>query len=169
MLKYMEGHRRFLHEYGSAGYQIIFAYEEACGIAHSDCYTNWFGDLGLFEASLNENVTYENLCERYDAGLKFLGIVREQAETICRVFLSSQLADHIKEEMRKSDLDASYRVQSILSKRKVFACTEERPASDSGKENHQTPKEFCEECSDADDVRNEQPQNGGNWTMGGLT
>ena len=65
MKKHLEAHSRFLHEYGSDGYMIIAAYEEACGVRQDGRYADWFGDLGLFEASGNEEATYEKLCERY--------------------------------------------------------------------------------------------------------
>lgn len=116
---------KFLHEYGNDGLKIIAAYEEACEISHEDKFTSWFGDLGLFETSLNPNITYEKLCERYQQGLKFLGIVDEQVDSICSEFLSSTLAEHIREEKTKSDMDEHYRPISILTKRDVFELTKE--------------------------------------------
>lgn len=116
---------KFLHEYGNDGLKIIAAYEEACEISHENKFTSWFGDLGLFETSLNPNITYEKLCERYQQGLKFLGIVDEQVDSICSEFLSSKLAEHIREEKAKSDMDEHYRPISILTKRDVFELTKE--------------------------------------------
>lgn len=112
--------QRFYHEFGCDGYKIIAAYEEACDIAHSDKFSSWFGDLAIFEASLNPNATYDKLCERYNAGLRFLGIVKEQSETICNEFTSSQLAEHIREEKRQYDDNNEYQPQSVLTKREVF-------------------------------------------------
>lgn len=116
---------KFLREYGNDGLKIIAAYEEACGISHEDKFTSWFGDLGLFETSLNPNITYEKLCERYQQGLKFLGIVDEQVDSICSEFLSSTLAEHIHDEKTKSDMDEHYRPISVLTKRDVFELTKE--------------------------------------------
>lgn len=130
MKKHLEAHSRFLHEYGSDGYMIIAAYEEACGVRQDGRYADWFGDLGLFEASGNEEATYEKLCERYAAGLKYLGIIREQAEAVCCAFVSSQLAEHIREEMDKSAADSGYMPKSVLSKRHVFELTAEQLAVD---------------------------------------
>lgn len=130
MKKHLEAHSRFLHEYGSDGYMIIAAYEEACGVRPDGCYADWFGDLGLFEASGNEEATYEKLCERYAAGLKYLGIIREQAEAVCCAFVSSQLAEHIREEMKKSAADSGYMPRCVLSKRDIFELTAEQLAVD---------------------------------------
>ena len=130
MKKHLEAYSRFLHEYGSDGYMIIAAYEEACGVRQDGRYADWFGDLGLFEASGNEEATYEKLCERYAAGLKYLGIIREQAEAVCCAFVSSQLAEHIREEMDKSAADSGYMPKSVLSKRHVFELTAEQLAVD---------------------------------------
>lgn len=130
MKKHLEAHSRFLHEYGSDGYMIIAAYEETCGVRQDGRYADWFGDLGLFEASGNEEATYEKLCERYAAGLKYLGIIREQADAVCRAFVSSQLAEHIREEMERSAADSGYMPRSVLSKRHVFELTAEQLAVD---------------------------------------
>ena len=121
----MKQTNRFLHEYGNDGLKIIAAYEEACEISHDDKFTSWFGDLGLFETSLNPNITYEKLCERYKEGLNFLGIVDEQVDSVCSEFLSSKLAEHIREEKAKLDMDENYCPISILTKRDVFELTKE--------------------------------------------
>lgn len=119
-MNHSESKNKFLHNYGCNGYKIIAAYEETCDIKQSDRFADWFGDLGVFEASLNENVTYKSLCDRYCEGLKYLGIINEQADIICSEFSSSQLADHIKEEMEKVRNDKNYGIKSILSKRDIF-------------------------------------------------
>ena len=124
-MKNTNGKDRFLHEYGNDGFKIIAAYDEACDIEHNDKFTSWFGDLGIFEASLNPNTTYEVLCDRYKNGLKFLGIVNGQVDSICSEFLSSRLAEHIREEKAKLDIDKDYTPVSILTKRDVFELTEE--------------------------------------------
>lgn len=119
-MNHSESKRNFLHDYGCNGYKIIAAYEEACNIQHNDRFAEWFGDMSVFEASLNKNVTYKSLCNRYNEGLKYLGLINEQADVICSEFSSSQLADHIKEEMQKVQNDSNYNIKSILSKRDVF-------------------------------------------------
>lgn len=116
---------KFLHEYGNDGLKIVASYEEACDVAHNDKFTSWFGDLGIFETSLNPNITYEKLYDRYKQGLYFLGIVDEQVDSICNEFLSSILAEHIHEEKAKVDMDEHYRPLSILTKRDVFELTKE--------------------------------------------
>lgn len=122
-MNHSESKRKFLHDYGCDGYKIIAAYEEACNIKQNDRFADWFVDMGVFEASLNENVTYKSLCNRYNQGLKYLGIINEQTGIICSEFSSTQLADHIKEEMEKVRNDENYNINSILSKRDIFELT----------------------------------------------
>lgn len=79
---------RFLQKYGFDAFKIIAAYEEATDIPQTERYASWYGDYGIFEPSLNEDMTYDKLLSRYKAGLKCLGIIHEQAETVCNQFLS---------------------------------------------------------------------------------
>lgn len=129
-MNHLESKNKFLHDYGCNGYKIIAAYEEACNIQHNDRFADWFGDLGVFEASLNENVTYKSLCDRYCEGLKYLGLINEQADIICSEFSSTALAEHIREEKKNAFYDRSYRVKSILSKRDVFELNDDVLAVD---------------------------------------
>ena len=66
---------RFLQKYGFDAFKIIAAYEEAAGIPHTERYAEWYGDYGIFEPSLNEDMTYDKLLSRYNTGLKYLGII----------------------------------------------------------------------------------------------
>lgn len=119
-MNHSESKNKFLHDYGCNGYKIIAAYEEACNIQHNDRFADWFGDLGVFEASLNENVNYKSLFDRYNKGLKYLGLINEQADIICSEFSSTALAEHIKEEKINAFNDKNYGIKSILSKRDIF-------------------------------------------------
>lgn len=69
-----------MQKYGSDAFKIIAAYEEAADIPPTERYANWYGDYGIFEPSLNEKMTYDKLLSRYKAGLKYLGIIHEQAK-----------------------------------------------------------------------------------------
>lgn len=122
-MNHLEEKHRFLHDYGCDGFKIIASYEEACGIGHNDRYTDWFGDMGVFEAALSEDITYDKLCARYTAGLKYLGIIHDQAKAVCNKFLSSQLADHIRTQLEKADMDAEYVPVSILKNTDTFELT----------------------------------------------
>ena len=95
-MKYYMQANRFLQKYGSDAFKIIAAYEEAADIPPTERYANWYGDYGIFEPSLNEKMTYDKLLSRYKAGLKYLGIIHEQAKAVCSRFLSEQLAEHIR-------------------------------------------------------------------------
>lgn len=123
MIKHLEEKNKFLRNYGSDGFKIISAYEEADGTEHDDCYAQWFGDMGVFEAASSEDITYDKLCARYKAGLKYLGIVHDQAKAVCSEFLSSQLADHIRTQLEKADMDAEYVPVSILKNTNTFELT----------------------------------------------
>ena len=88
-MKYYTQVNRFLQKYGSDAFKIIAAYEEAADIPPTERYANWYGDYGIFEPSLNEDMTYDKLLSRYKAGLKYLGIINEQAKAprCCRARL----------------------------------------------------------------------------------
>lgn len=58
-MKYYMQANRFLQKYGSDAFKIIAAYEEAADIPQTERYANWYGDYGIFEPSLNENMTYD--------------------------------------------------------------------------------------------------------------
>ncbi len=124
-MKPHEEENRFLHDYGSDAFKIIVSYEEAANIDCSERYAQWYGDLGLFEGTAREGITYEKLCARYKAGLKYLGIIHDQADAVCGHFLSSQLADHIRTELQKSDADAGYVPRSILNEMDLPELTRE--------------------------------------------
>lgn len=115
MKNYMQANR-FLQKYGPDAFKIIAAYEEAADIPPNEQYANWYGDYGIFEPSLNEEMTYDKLLSRYKAGLKYLGIIHEQAKAVCGNFLSEQLAAHIHEQLGRHNADAEYRPTSIITK-----------------------------------------------------
>ena len=115
MKNYMQANR-FLQKYGPDAFKIIAAYEEATGIPQAERYANWYGDYGIFEPSLNEDMTYDKLLSRYKVGLKYLGIIHEQAKAVCSNFLSEQLAGHIREQLGRHNADAEYRPTSIITK-----------------------------------------------------
>lgn len=115
-MKYYMQANRFLQKYGSDAFKIIAAYEEAADIPPTERYANWYGDYGIFEPSLNEEMTYDKLLSRYKAGLKYLGIINEQAKAVCENFLSEQLAEHIREQLGRHNTDAEYRPTSVITK-----------------------------------------------------
>ena len=115
-MKYYTQANRFFQKYGSDAFKIIAAYEEAADIPPTERYANWYGDYGIFEPSLNEEMTYDKLLSRYKAGLKYLGIIHEQAKAVCSRFLSEQLAEHIREQLGRHNADAEYRPASIITK-----------------------------------------------------
>lgn len=104
-MKHYTQANRFLQKYGFDAFKIIAAYEEATGIPQTERYAEWYGDYGIFEPSLNEDMTYDKLLSRYNAGLKYLGIIHEQAETVCNQFLSEQLAEHIRGQLIRHNAD----------------------------------------------------------------
>lgn len=104
-MKHYTQANRFLQKYGFDAFKIIAAYEEATGIPQTERYARWYGDYGIFEPSLNEDMTYDKLLSRYNAGLKYLGIIHEQAETVCNQFLSEQLAEHIRGQLSRHNAD----------------------------------------------------------------
>ena len=61
-------------------------------------------------------MTYDKLLSRYKAGLKYLGIINEQAKAVCGNFLSGQLAEHIREQLGRPNTNAEYRPTSIITK-----------------------------------------------------
>lgn len=124
----------FMEEYGIDAFKIIAAYEEATDIPQSERYVDWNGDFGIFEPIYNENTTCDKLLARYNAGLKYLGIIKEQADAVCSEFLSEQLAEHIRAEIKKHNSDAEYRPTSILTKMKTFELTRGMPEVDSDME-----------------------------------
>lgn len=95
MKNYMQANR-FLQKYGPDAFKIIAAYEEAADIPPNERYANWYGDYGIFEPSLNEEMTYDKLLSRYKAGLKYLGIIHEQ--------------------LKNHNIDAEYRPTSVITK-----------------------------------------------------
>ena len=115
MKNYMQANR-FLQKYGPDAFKIIAAYEEAADIPPNEQYANWYGDYGIFEPSLNEDMTYDKLLSRYKVGLKYLGVIHEQAKAVCGNFLSEQLAEHIREQLENHNADAEYHPTSIITK-----------------------------------------------------
>ena len=103
MKNYMQANG-FLQKYGPDAFEIIAAYEEAADIPPNERYANWYGDYGIFEPSLNEDMTYDKLLSRYKVGLKYLGLIPEQ------------LAEHIREQLGRHNADAEYRPTSIITK-----------------------------------------------------
>lgn len=93
-MEYYKEANRFLQKYGSDAFKIIAAYEVAADISRTERYADWYGDYGIFEPSLNEDMTYDKLLSRYKVGLKYLGIIHEQTKAVCGNFLSEQLAEH---------------------------------------------------------------------------
>lgn len=92
-MEYYKEANRFLQKYGSDAFKIIAAYEVAADISRTERYADWYGDYGIFEPSLNEDMTYDKLLSRYKVGLKYLGIIHEQTKAVCGNFLSEQLAE----------------------------------------------------------------------------
>lgn len=68
----------FMEEYGIDAFKIIAAYEEATDIPQGDRYVDWNGDFDIFEPIYNENTTCDKLLARYNAGLKYLGIIKSK-------------------------------------------------------------------------------------------
>lgn len=81
-MEYYKEANRFLQKYGSDAFKIIAAYEVAADISQTERYADWYGDYGIFEPSLNEEMTYDKFLSRYKAGLKYLGIIHEQAKAV---------------------------------------------------------------------------------------
>lgn len=115
-MEYYKEANRFLRKYGSDAFKVIAAYEVAADISQTERYADWYGDYGIFEPSLNEEMTYDKLLSRYKAGLKYLGIIHEQAKAVCSRFLSEQLAEHIREQFGRHNADAEYRPASVITK-----------------------------------------------------
>ena len=115
-MEYYKEANRFSKKYGMDAFKIIAAYEDAADIPQNERYAGWYGDYGIFEPSLNEDMTYDKLITRYNAGLKYLGIIHEQAKAVCSQFLSDQLAEHIREQLSNHNADAEYRPVSVITK-----------------------------------------------------
>ena len=115
-MEYYKEANRFLRKYGSDAFKVIAAYEVAADISQTERYADWYGDYGIFEPSLNEEMTYDKLLSRYKAGLKYLGIIHEQAKAVCSRFLSEQLAEHIREQFGRHNADAEYHPASVITK-----------------------------------------------------
>lgn len=115
-MEYYKEANRFLQKYGSDAFKIIAAYEEAADIPPTERYANWYGDYGIFEPSLNEDMTYDKLLSRYKVGLRYLGIINDQTNAVCGNFLSEQLAEHIREQLKNHNADAEYRPASVITK-----------------------------------------------------
>ena len=56
-MEYYKEANRFLQKYGSDAFKIIAAYEVAADISQTERYADWYGDYGIFEPSLNEEMT----------------------------------------------------------------------------------------------------------------
>ena len=115
-MEYYKEANKFSKKYGMDAFKIIAAYEDAADIPQNERYAGWYGDYGIFEPSLNEDMTYDKLLSRYNAGLKYLGIIHEQAKAVCSQFLSDQLAEHIREQLSNHNADAEYRPVSVITK-----------------------------------------------------
>ena len=115
-MEYYKEANKFSKKYGMDAFKIIAAYEDAADIPQNEQYAGWYGDYGIFEPSLNEDTTYDKLITRYNAGLKYLGIIHEQAKAVCSQFLSDQLAEHIREQLNRHNADAEYRPISVITK-----------------------------------------------------
>lgn len=115
-MEYYKEANRFSKKYGMDAFKIIAAYEDAADIPQNERYAGWYGDYGIFEPSLNEDMTYDKLLSRYNAGLKYLGIIHEQAKAVCSNFLSDRLAEHIREQLSNHNADAEYRPVSVITK-----------------------------------------------------
>ena len=115
-MEYYKEANKFSKKYGMDAFKIIAAYEDAADIPQNEQYAGWYGDYGIFEPSLNEDMTYDKLLTRYNAGLKHLGIIHEQAKAVCSQFLSDQLAEHIREQLSNHNADAEYRPVSVITK-----------------------------------------------------
>ena len=115
-MEYYKEANKFSKKYGMEAFKIIAAYEEAANIPQNEQYAGWYGDYGIFEPSLNEDMTYDKLLSRYNVGLKYLGIIHEQAKAVCSQFLSDQLAEHIREQLSNHNADAEYQPMSVITK-----------------------------------------------------
>lgn len=115
-MEYYKEANKFSKKYGMDAFKIIAAYEDAADIPQNERYAGWYGDYGIFEPSLNEDMTYDKLITRYNAGLKYLGIIHEQAKAVCSNFLSDQLAEHIREQLSNHNADAEYQPVSVITK-----------------------------------------------------
>ena len=133
-MEYYKEANKFSKKYGMDAFKIIAAYEDAADIPQNEQYAGWYGDYGIFEPSLNEDMTYDKLLSRYNAGLKYLGIIHEQAKAVCSQFLSDQLAEHIREQLSSHNADAESQLIKDMITQKIR------------EEYRQTPQEFCEEA-----------------------
>ena len=124
MTNHLEEKAAFLKCYGSDAFKIIAAYEEACKIGYNDRCAQWFGDLGVFEAAGSDQITYEQLRSRYDAGLKFLGIIPDQVREACLEYSSSELAEHIRAQLALSEENPEY-VPAPVLKMDAFELTKD--------------------------------------------
>lgn len=115
-MEYYKEANKFSKKYGMDAFKIIAAYEDAANIPQNERYASWYGDYGIFEPSLNEDMTYDKLLSRYNVGLKYLGIIHEQAKAVCENFLSDQLAEHIREQLSNHNADAEYQPVSVITK-----------------------------------------------------
>lgn len=77
-MEYYKEANKFSNQYGMDAFKIIAAYEDAADIPQNERYAGWYGDYGIFEPSLNEDMTYDKLITRYNAGLKCLGIIQSR-------------------------------------------------------------------------------------------
>ena len=83
-MEYYKEANRFLRKYGSDAFKVIAAYEDAADISQTERYADWYGDYGVFEPSDIAEITYDKLLARYNAGLKYLGIIKEQTTAVCK-------------------------------------------------------------------------------------
>ena len=58
-MEYYKEANKFSKKYGMDAFKIIAAYEEAADIPQNERYAGWYGDYGIFEPSLNEDMTYD--------------------------------------------------------------------------------------------------------------
>lgn len=70
--------------------------------------------MNMFEAAPDASITYEQLKSRYDAGLKYLGIVPDQVREACLEYSSSELAEHIRTQLALSEENSEYVPTPVL-------------------------------------------------------
>ena len=58
-MEYYKEANKFSNQYGMDAFKIIAAYEDAADIPQNERYAGWYGDYGIFEPSLNEEMTYQ--------------------------------------------------------------------------------------------------------------
>ena len=90
-MEYYKEANKFSKKYGMDAFKIIAAYEDAADIPQNERYSGWYGDYGIFEPSLNEDMTYDKLITMLGLNTSELFMSRQKryAATFCQISLRS--------------------------------------------------------------------------------